>query len=42
MQFLLEVSSLKNEINMIYFLTLCISYMHEAFKPQPDATQKAI
>jgi len=27
---------------MIYFLTSCISYVGWAFKPQPNATQRAI
>jgi len=29
-------------MNMIYFLTFCISYMHSAFKPWMKATQRAI
>jgi hypothetical protein len=40
--FLLEDSSLKNERDMIYFPISCISYMGWAFKPRPDATQRAI
>jgi len=42
MSFLFDVSSLKSETNMIYFLTFCISYTCVTFKPQMIATQRVI